>query len=147
VDADELTSKVAIWSQRDNRVIAAGVCGSHARGDAEPDSDIDLIILTEDPGSLLEERSWIRGIGANARIAGPVEDYNLVQSIRVFFDATEVEFGITDQAWAQLPIDSETAQVINDGLRILFDPEDRLREAIAYASSIRALLEEGSPAG
>ena len=78
MDANELIEKVAGWSKRDDRVIAAGICGSHARGEARPDSDIDFCILTSDPDSLLEDRSWITGFGSDARVAGAVEDYNLV---------------------------------------------------------------------
>ena len=48
----------------------------------------------------------------------------------------EAEFGVTDQAWAQLPIDPETASVMNNGLRILYDPEGRLEKAIEYAESL-----------
>ncbi len=135
VGADELIAKVRSWSQRDDRVIAAGLCGSHARGEARPDSDIDFCILTANPGSLLEDRSWIFDFGADARVAGPVEDYNLVQSIRVFYGETEAEFGIADEAWADPPVDPETIGVINDGLRILHDPERRLERAVAYAAS------------
>ena len=136
VGADELITKVASWSKRDDRVIATGVCGSHARGEARPDSDIDFCILTADPDSLLDDRSWIYELGPDARVAGPVEDYNLVQSIRVFYGATEAEFGVTDLAWAQPPIDRETAGVINDGLRILHDPEGRLQKARTRAASM-----------
>ncbi len=121
---------------RDDRVIAAGVLGSYARGDARPDSDIDFCILTPAPESLLEERAWIHALGRDARIVGPVEDYNLVQSIRVFYGSIEAEFGITDEAWARLPIDEETAGVINDGLRVLHDPEGCLEKAAAYAASL-----------
>ena len=134
--ADELIAKVASWSQRDERVIAAGVCGSYARGEARSDSDIDFCIVTPDPGSLLEDRSWIHDLGSDARVAGPVEDYNLVRSVRVFYGATEAEFGVTDQAWMQLPIDRGTAGVMNDGLRILYDPEGRLERAVASAASM-----------
>lgn len=136
VDVDELIEKVVSWSQCDGRVMAAGVCGSHARGEARPDSDIDFCILTPNPGALLEDRSWIYDFSANARVPGPIEDYKLVQSIRVFYGATEAEFGVTNQAWVELPIDSETAAVINDGLRILYDPEGRLEKAVLYAASI-----------
>ena len=136
MDTDELIEKVISWSKRDDRVLAAGVCGSYARGEARPDSDVDFCILTPDPGSLLEDRSWIYGFGADAEVPGPTEDYNLVQSIRVFYGATEAEFGVTDQAWAQLPIDPETAGVMNNGLRILYDPEGRLEKAIRYAESM-----------
>lgn len=134
--ADELINKVATWAQSDDRVIAAGVCGSHARGEARPDSDIDFCLVCSDTGALLEERSWIKNFGSDARVAGPVEDYNLVQSIRVFYGATEAEFGVTAEAWMELPIDRSTARVINDGLRILYDPEGRLQEAVAYSASI-----------
>ena len=134
--ADELIATVAVWSERDDRVVAAGVCGSHARGEAGPDSDIDFCILTADPLFLLEDRAWIYHLGSNARVVGRVQDYKLVQSIRVFYGTTEAEFGVTDQAWMQLPIDRETAGVMNDGLWILYDPEGRLQTAAAFARSM-----------
>lgn len=136
MDATELIGKFADWAQRDDRVAAAGVCGSYARRQAKPDSDIDFCILTADPDSLLDDRSWITGFGSDACVAGAVEDYNLVQSIRVFYGETEAEFGVTDQAWVELPIDSATAGVINDGLWILYDPAGQLERAIAYAASL-----------
>ena len=136
MDASKLIAKFADWAQRDDRVVAAGICGSYARGQARPDSDIDFCILTADPYSLLRDRSWITGFGSDARVAGAVEDYNLVQSIRVFYGKTEAEFGVTDQAWMELPIDHETAGVMNDGLWILYDPAGRLERAVAYAASL-----------
>ena len=136
LDATELIARVTTWAQSDDRVIAAAVCGSYARGEAKPDSDIDFCLLTTDPASLLDDRSWLHEFGADARVAGPVEDYNLVQSIRVFYGATEAEFGVTDAAWAELPIDRETAGVINNGLQILYDPEGRLGRAAANAASM-----------
>ena len=60
----------------------------------------------------------------------------MVQSIRVFYGSIEAEFGITDEEWMRLPIDRETAGVINDGLRILYDPEGRLAEAAAFAEKV-----------
>lgn len=135
MDASELIAKVTDWVQRDDRVVAAGVCGSYARGQAGPDSDIDFCILTADPGSLLKDRTWITGFGSDARVPGTVEDYNLVQSIRVFYGETEAEFGVADQTWMELPIDRETACVMNGGLRILYDPAGRLERAVACAAS------------
>ena len=136
VDADALISRVTSWSEGDDRVLAMGVCGSHARGEARPDSDIDFCILTADPASLLDDRAWIRELGADARIAGEVEDYKLVQSLRVFYGTTEAEFGVTDQAWAEPPVDRGTAAVINSGLEIYYDPEGRLGIAVADAARL-----------
>lgn len=136
MDAYELIARVEEWSRRDDRVIAAGLCGSYARGEARADSDLDFCIVTADPESLLEDRTWIAELGPNACVNAAIEDYNLVQSLRVFFGETEAEFGITDQAWMELPIDRETADVMNDGLRILHDPEGRLARAASYAASL-----------
>ena len=135
MDAEELIAKVRNWSQSDDRVVAAGLCGSHARGEARPDSDIDFCILTSDPGARLEDRSWIFEMGADARVQQDVEDYGLVQSIRVYYGGTEAEFGIAEEAWAEPPIDRETARVISDGLRILHDPEGRLEKATTMAGA------------
>ena len=134
--AHKLIDNFAKWARLDDRVLGAGICGSHARCEARPGSDIDFCILTSDPGSLLQDTAWISDLGSEPRIAGPVEDYNLVQSIRVFYGATEAEFGVTHEAWAQPPIDNETAGVINDGLQILYDPEGRLEAALAYSASM-----------
>ena len=79
LDAKQLIAAVADWSRRDHRVIAAGLLGSRACGDARPDSDADFCILTPRPASLLEELAWIHGSGAEARVSGAIEDYNLVQ--------------------------------------------------------------------
>ena len=133
MDAHELISRVTDWSYRDDRVIACGLCGSYARGDAGPDSDVDFCILTPEPRALLEDRAWIDSLGDNARIAGAVEDYRLVQSLRVFYGSTEAEFGVTDATWAQVPIDKETAAVINNGFQILYDPDGDLDDAVVCA--------------
>ena len=135
-NARKLIDSIVAWSRDDARILAVGLCGSYARGEQRADSDIDVCLLTSDPESLLNDRAWVGVIGDRARIAGPVEDYNLVQSLRVFFDDIEVEFGITDAAWAAVPIDDETAAVINDGLKILHDPQHRLRAAIEYCAQL-----------
>lgn len=132
--AQEVIDNVVAWSRHDTRVLAVALCGSYARGKQRPDSDIDVCILTAAPATLLEDRDWIDDVGPDARVVGTLEDYNLVQSLRVFYGETEVEFGITDAAWAELPIDADTAAVIRDGLKILYDPEGRLQAAVAYCA-------------
>lgn len=135
MNAQQLIDNLVTWSRGDPRVLALALCGSFARGEQRPDSDIDVCLLTGKPATLLDDRDWIDGLGGEARIAGAVEDYKLVQSLRVFYGGIEVEFGITDIAWATPPIDAGTAAVINDGLKILYDPEGRLRSAAEYCAS------------
>ena len=59
-----------------------------------------------------------------------------MQSLRVYYGALEVEFGIAPEAWVELPIDSGTAQVMKDGFRIVYDPEGRLRKALDCAQGV-----------
>ena len=140
---EELIAKMLRWSERDDRVTALGLHGSYARGDQRPDSDIDFCILTNEPKALLDDLSWVAALGGASRIAGPVEDYNLVQSVRVFYGPTEAEFGVTDEAWATPPIDPETAGVINDGLKILYDPDGKLERARVFAAELGATFKKG----
>ena len=135
MNAQQLIDNMVAWSRDDQRVLAFGLCGSYARGEQRPDSDIDACILTFEPATLLENRDWVYVIGSSAHVVGPVEDYNLVQALRVFYGEIEVEFGVTDAAWATPPIDDGTAAVIRDGLKILYDPEGRLQAAADYCAS------------
>src|SRR5689334_9885790 len=81
------------WSEREDSIDAVALVGSQARGTARPDSDVDLIVLTERPGHLLDDTAWIRKFGTVQTIMR--EDYGPVQSIRVHYaEGLEVEFGI-----------------------------------------------------
>ncbi len=135
MDADNLIANALRWSNDDGRVVGLALCGSYARGEQRPDSDIDFCILTPEPRSLLQDPSWIHDLGNDARVTESVEDFKLVQSIRVFYGETEVELGVTDQAWAEAPLDAGTAGVINDGLKILYDPEGLLETARVLAAA------------
>ena len=143
MDADDFIVRVAEWADSDPRILGAAVCGSYARGEQRPDSDLDLCLLTSAPRSLLDRHDWIQELAPGARIAGPVEDYGLVQSLRVNYASLEVEFGIAAADWAEAPIDRGTAAVINDGFRILVDPDGRLAAARVEAGA----MNEGRPGG
>lgn len=129
MDPETLIAAVANWAQLDTRVVAATLCGSHARNEARPDSDIDLILVTSKPTSLIDDRAWLNNFGDPLLVAD--EDWGLVQSIRVYYGELEVEFGITGLGWVEPPIDSGTAAVMREPMRILYDPESLITKAIA----------------
>ena len=97
--------------------------GSHARGEASKDSDIDLVILTDTPSDLLNTTDWTNQFGRIQKIEQ--EDWGLVQSLRVHYEnGDEIEYGITTREWAGVnPIDKGTREVLKGGHQILFDPE------------------------
>ncbi len=108
------------WAESDGAVAAVALVGSHARGDARPDSDVDLVVLSSSPARLLADRGWTARFGVVK--AAEFEDWGRVTSLRVWYeDALEVEFGVAAPDWATSP-DDGTRRVVSSGLRILWDP-------------------------
>jgi len=126
--AEEFIDAMVRWARHDDRVVAAALVGSYARNQARPDSDIDFVLITPKPMMLLSDRRWLHTCGV-PRVE-PDEDWGLVQSIRVFYANLEVEFGIAGLEWVQPPIDTGTAEVIGQPIRVLYDPEFLLAIAI-----------------
>jgi uncharacterized protein len=109
--------------------------GSHARGEARPASDIDLVLLCTHPNAFLEDISWARLFGEVA--ACQTEEWGRVTSLRVTYrNGLEVEFGLTTPAWARFPVDAGTRQVVSNGMRILLDKEGALRRLLNAVSGV-----------
>ncbi len=110
------------WAQVQADIQAVALVGSFARGQARPDSDIDLVILTDRPRKYLQNPGWTWLFGPVER--HQIEDYGKVTSLRVWYvSGPEVEYGITSRRWLDLPLDAGTRQVIEAGLLILFERE------------------------
>jgi hypothetical protein len=129
MDIPTLLNQVEKWAQDNANVRSVLLVGSHARGEARPDSDVDLVIVCNDPAELLEDASWIGLFGKAPEYS--IEDWGLVQSIRTFYsDGTEIEFGITSLKWAALPVDFGTAEVVAGGASIILDKDGALTSLV-----------------
>lgn len=96
------------------------VVGSHARGTARPDSDVDLVILTADPAGWLRDTAWAARLGPVDRTQA--EDWGAVQSLRVWYaGGLEVEFGFASPSWLDVPLDPGARAVLEDGYHLLHD--------------------------
>ena len=128
-----LLDRVIAWAARQPTISGVALVGSHARGAARVDSDIDLVLLCTEPRVFLGDTSWIQHFGPVERCQ--TEDWGAVTSLRVHYgDGVEVEFGLTTPLWAELPVDLGTQQVVSQGMRILVDRDGalcRLAEAVA----------------
>jgi hypothetical protein len=114
-----LIEAVVNWSRLEAGIAAVVLVGSHARGDARPDSDIDLVLLCADPQVYLKDKHWVRRFGQPASIQQEV--WGNVTSLRVRYAGLEVEFGLTSVDWAADPEDLGVAEVVRHGARILLD--------------------------
>ncbi len=118
---DELVDRFTRWAEGRADVVGAALVGSHARGDARPDSDVDLMIVTVSAHAYVTDTDWVETFGEPQGVA--VEQWGTVTSVRVHYaDGTKVEFGVTTPEWVQTsPVDPGTARVVRDGFRILLD--------------------------
>lgn len=135
--AAAMIDAVREWAQQRNDIRALALVGSHARGDAGPDSDVDLVLLCADPVRYLDDTEWVTVFGEVTRSAQ--EDWGRVRSVRVCYrGGPEAEFGVTGLDWAALPPDPGTREVLAGGHVILLDPDARL-ERVARASGLRVV--------
>jgi len=113
-------SALTAWAATRTQIQGVALVGSHARRTATDTSDVDLIILADDPQAFLRERSWVKSFG-NV-VAQNIEDYGNVLSLRVYYEeGLEVEFGFADPGWAAMPLDAGTREVIAGGIDVLVD--------------------------
>ena len=137
---ERMLSELLTWVERERAARGLALVGSYARGAARQDSDVDLVVLVENPapfleGSWLDETDW-RRVGAS-----PVEtrfvQYGVVWSNHVQLEnGLEVEFGFVPLSWAGArPLDLGTRRVISEGCRILYDPDSLLGTACAEMSN------------
>ena len=124
---------VTSWAGDQPDIVSVALVGSHARGEAFSDSDVDLVIQCTRPSRYLQEPSWISEFGVAQSVS--IEDWGLVKSVRVFYtDGPEVEYGITSSAWLTLPLDEGTIKVLRDGVIVLLDRDGSLARAVDYVS-------------
>lgn len=120
VFATALIEIVQKWAERRDDIRALALVGSHARGDARSDSDIDLVLLCSDPARYVRQMDWVSTFEEVVRSS--LEDWGKVQSVRALYrSGTEVEFGITGLDWAAIPPDRGTSDVLRNGSSILLD--------------------------
>ena len=108
------------WASTQPDVQAIALIGSYARGAARNDSDIDLVVLTDQPQQYLRDSHWMERFGTVEK--QQTEDYVKLTSLRVWYqDGVEVEYGITTPDWAAIPLDAGIRDVILKGMFVLFE--------------------------
>jgi len=121
--------RVRLWAATRPDIAAILLVGSWVRGEAGPESDVDLVIVTEEPGRMLNDHGWLDDLGTVHSVQE--EDWGRVQSLRVVHAAElEVEYGLTDRVWLAEPMDPGTEAVLKGGVRIVFQRDDHISRAL-----------------
>ena len=117
---NQFLEDVTRWASRQPDIHALALVGSHARNAARQTSDIDLVLIATRPCEYLDDRGWLEQFGTVVSLQ--VEFYGLLTSIRAWYaDGREVEYGVTDERWAAVPLDAGSRRVMADGMRVLFE--------------------------
>jgi predicted nucleotidyltransferase len=113
------------WARAETDIEGVGLVGSHARGTATEESDVDLLILTRKRERYFLDQTWVSLFGEIER--SQVEDWGKVESLRIHYrNGLEVECGFATPEWARSPIDEGTLRVVSAGMKILYDPNGLL---------------------
>ncbi len=131
--ADAFLVRLQRWAELRTDIRALLVVGSYARADARPDSDLDVLLLVENPRAYLDDVSFMHELGTVRE--SRVEDYGRVTSLRVHFDdGLEAELGVAPRNWASEPHDAGTLRVVKGGVRILFDRDGDVGRLVDFAA-------------
>jgi len=126
------------WAKEKPDIEGVALVGSHARGMATEDSDVDLMILSTERTRYLENQEWLSLFGEVERSTD--ETWGSVETVRATYKAgVEIEYNFAAPSWAGIPVESGTRQVVNDGMKILFDPKgkfDALQKALFAGSAV-----------
>ncbi|WP_028192491.1 nucleotidyltransferase domain-containing protein [Salinispora pacifica] len=108
------------WATGRAEVRGVVVVGSWARGAARMDSDVDIVVLTDQARySAVEVWTGLLG-GEVVRLAewGPLREVRVRRP-----SGLVVEVGVAPVSWADTdPVDAGTRRIVGDGHRIVHDP-------------------------
>ena len=129
---------VVEWAKNEPDLLALALFGSHARGEASPESDVDLILLLRNPKEYLKDRNWISEFGEPGHIIQ--ENWGKVTSLRVLYaDGLEIEYGLSNLDWGSDPSDEGDAHVIVNGLIVLYEKDRHL------SNKLKPFLKSSAP--
>ena len=101
------------------------LAGSWARGEPHSGSDVDLVVLTDDPAAYVESDAWTPDFGGElvaTRRWGVLVERRLRAP-----DGLAIDVGFVEPSWASTdPLDPGTARVAAGGLEPVYDPQGLL---------------------
>ncbi|MEL6463064.1 MAG: nucleotidyltransferase domain-containing protein [Cyanobacteria bacterium J06621_15] len=151
-----ILEKVTHWVEKRSEILALALVGSYARGEAKPDSDIDLMVIASDTEIFRQNHGWVHQINWES-IDYKIQQWNDAQygvvwsrHIDLYNSKSnlksnsknnsknnlskklkvEISFGLPK--WASVnPVDSGTFGVVSRGCKIIYDPQGILTNLIS----------------
>ena len=123
-----LLHDISGWATGHDDIIGLVLVGSHAYGKPRIGSDVDLILLTTQPGKYLDN-DMLADFAPSAKLIR-AQRWGAVTERRLrLTNGLHVELNIAEPNWAAIPLDPGTRQVLARGARPLHDPHKVLMDA------------------
>jgi predicted nucleotidyltransferase len=141
--AEILTSLVTRWVAAQPDLLSLALAGSWARGNARPQSDLDLLIMTTDQERYRQDGEWLSAIGFEDAgypiVSRTSAQYGVAWSWHLYLEPdAEVELTFARLDWASVdPVDAGTIRVITEGFKVLIDKDGRLGALVAFLGLAR----------
>ena len=127
-DFRQLLEVILSWARKEQHTAAVLLVGSYARGMVRVDSDLDIVVVTDDQAGYFTGNDWpfhipfgdlgLQIVGWRDAVYGDCWSRHLRLS-----NGLEVEIGFVDTGWLCIaPMKEDTAAVLRDGYSILLDP-------------------------
>jgi aminoglycoside 6-adenylyltransferase len=124
-DTEAFLAAVAAWGSRRRDVHFAVLVGSHARAEDRADewSDIDLVIVADDPAAMIADAAWLEELGRPMlSFVEPSAVGGLTERRVLFESGQDVDFVLLPVAGAaELATSAEAASVFARGFWVLVD--------------------------
>jgi predicted nucleotidyltransferase len=135
---DRVLVPVVEWARSRPDVLGLALVGSWARGEALPNSDIDLIVLGSQPQTFRDGDRWLAEIHwtEGRAVSWHDADYGTAWSRHVRLEPPcEIEFTFCGPSWAATdPVDPGTANVLSNGCRVVLDKAQLFGKLLAVAA-------------
>ncbi len=137
---DQILNLVVEFAHSRDDVLAVGLCGSWARGDAGLESDIDLSIIVEDKMKF-KSTGWVEEFPffkiQDSLKSFRDEIYRVTWSRHAILGSgIEIEFGFAHTSWTDIDnLDEGTKKVVSDGYKIIYDPKQILVKLVENVNS------------
>ena len=126
LQVSEIKETAVRLGENDNLISCILLVGSYARNEQKPDSDIDLVVISKDKNKMINIHDWIKKMGEiDSEIK--IEYCGEITSLRINCNGIEYELGIGSAKWIELPLDSGTRKVLEDGYIVMYEKDNVMK--------------------
>ncbi len=127
MNCEEMLERFIAWANANQNIRLALVWGSRARkiNPADQWSDLDIVIVTNNPDEILSSNDWLGNIGI-PKIVYLENCLGNNKERRVLFDnGLDIDFPVLScQRFREISNSPEILAILNRGMRILFDKDN-----------------------